>query len=152
LLQTSVSDSDYDTRRYSVNLQTAFSTLTTINQVLTQVPENERRMSVSTLPDLQNQPCNQKSFYENLINGTFLNKRLHHPTFLLKPFYQSPEKRCFETIKIAQNLGNRRKLQHRHNLPHSVSTYFFMCTMEEKYDHFKSGKQPVNRIDISTRC
>ena len=132
LLQTSVSDSDYDTRRYSVNLQTAFSTLTTINQVLTQVPENERRMSVSTLMDLQNQPCNQKSFYENLINGTFLNKRLHHPTFLLKPFYQSPEKRCFETIKIAQNLGNRRKLQHRHNLPQSVFTYIFLCAPWKK--------------------
>jgi len=83
----SVLASNRDTRSCSTDLKTAFSSLVKQNQVIVSAPEDERRMNVLTIPETYNQPCNQEAFYENLKHSSFINKPLHHPRLLIKPFH-----------------------------------------------------------------
>jgi len=88
-MMISVLASNRNTRSCSTDLKTAFSSLVKQDRVIVSVPEDERRMEVLPIPETCNQPCNQEAFYENL-KHSFINKPLHHPTFLIKPFHQSP--------------------------------------------------------------
>jgi len=100
-------------RSCSTDLQTAFASLTNHQQVIISVPEEEQQLLVHRLPNIYNQACNQKSFYENLQHKTFINKKRHNPTFLLKPTYQSPEEDALvfsnetETYKVPQYFHNK---------------------------------------------
>ena len=105
----------------------AFHSLIRGDQVIVAVPKAERKMHVLTIPELMNQPCNQKSFYENLVHNTFLNCKLHQPPFLIKPFYQSPQDRCRIYHREFVDLGISQTLSHRTDIPNSIfETYLLM--------------------------
>jgi len=90
-MMISVLASNRDTRSYSTDLKTAFSSLAKQDRVIDSVPADERRMEVLPIPETYNRPCNQEAVYGNLKHSSFINKPLHHPTFLIKPFHQPPK-------------------------------------------------------------
>lgn len=49
-----------------------------------------------------------------------MNKKLNHPTFLIKPFYQSPQDRCRVYYREDIDLGVQHTLSHRTDIPNSV--------------------------------
>ena len=77
-------------------------------------------MHVLIIPEVMNQPCNQEFFYENLVHSTFLNRKLHQPHFLVKPFHQSPQERCRIYYKATIDLGISNTLLHRTDIPNSI--------------------------------
>jgi len=98
-LSSNVLATNRNVRSSSHNLQTAFQALINNDQVIVAIPKDERRVNVSNHPEIYNQPCNQETFYENLVHNSLVNKPLQHPTFLIKPFYQNPRSRCFASYK-----------------------------------------------------
>jgi len=107
-------------RSCSTDLQTAFASLTTHQQVIISVPEEEQQLHVHRLPNIYNEACNQKSFYENLQHETFINKKRHNPTFLLKPTYQSPEDRCFSFFQRNRDFQGPSILSQQNEPPQSI--------------------------------
>ena len=107
-------------RSCSTDLQTAFASLTNHQQVIVSVPEEEQQMHVHRLPNIYNQACNQRSFYENLKHKTFINKKRHSPKFLLKPAYQSPEDRFFSFFQRNRDLQGPSILSQQNESPQSI--------------------------------
>jgi len=83
-----------------------------VNETLNALTQANQTI-VSVLSDLPEQPCHQKAFFNHLRAPNLWNKRQHEPTFSLKPFYQSPEQRCFVTTKHYIDLSFRKTMQHR---------------------------------------
>ena len=58
----------------------------TKNQSIIPTPPHQRTIIVTKLSELQEQPCNQKTFFRRLRSDSHWNKRVHQPKFLLRPF------------------------------------------------------------------
>ena len=77
----------------------------TKNQSIIPTLPHQRTTIVTKLSDLQEQPCNQQTFFRRLRSDSHWNKRLHTPNFLLRPFFQTPEQRCFVTSRVYVDLA-----------------------------------------------
>jgi len=127
---SSVTGFNRNVRSCSNDLKTAFHSLIRGVQVIVAVPKAERNMHVLTIPEVMNQPCNQESFYENLVHNTLLNRKLHRPSFRIKPFYQSPQDRCRIYYRQSVNLGISNTLSHRTDIQNSVfETYLLFSSI-----------------------
>jgi len=96
------------------------------NQSIIITPPHKRTIIVTKLSDLQEQPCNQQSFFRHLSMSSHWHKRLHKPNFLLQPFFQTPEERCFVTSRFYVDLSVQNNLLHRtqSSIPNSVLQFY----------------------------
>jgi len=67
----------------------------TKNQSIIPTPPHQRTTIVTKLSDLQEQPCNQQTFFRRLLSDSHWNKRLHTPNFLLRPFFPNARTAMF---------------------------------------------------------
>jgi len=96
------------------------------NQSIIPTPPHKRTTIVTKLSDLQEQPCNQQAFFRHLNTSSHWHKRLHNPNFLLRPFFQTPEQRCFVTSRLYVDLAVQNNLLHRSksSIPNSVLQFY----------------------------
>ena len=153
LLLSSVAGINRNARSCSNDLKMAFHSLIRGDQVIVAVPKAERKMHVLTIPELMNQPCNQKSFYENLVHNTFLNRKLHQPPFLIKPFYQSPQDRCRIYHREFVDLGISQTLSHRTDISNFIfETYLLISRPGFSLTITSLTEGPNTQLVFSTRC
>jgi len=107
-------------RSCSTELQSAFASLIKQRHLIISVPQEDQKMHVHHLPTIYNQPCNQRTFYENLKHETFTDKKRHNPTFLIKPSYQSPEDRCFSFFQRNRDLQGPSVLSQQNENPLAI--------------------------------
>jgi len=128
-LISSVAAFNRNVRSCSNDLRTAFHSLIRGDQVTVAVPKSERNMHVLTIPELMNQSCNQELFSENLVHNSFLNRKLHQPSFLINPFYQSPQDRCHIFHRQHVDLEISNTLSHRADIPNSVFETYLLFSI-----------------------
>ena len=121
----------------NISLETneMLTALTATNQTLVSVPPSEQTTIITKLSDLPEQPCNQQTFFRHLRNSNHWNKKLHRPNFLLKPFFQSPEQRCFVTTKFRIDFTIQNYLYHRRQseIPNSVLQFYHPISKRNKF-------------------
>jgi len=105
------------------------------NQSIIPTPPYKRTIIVTKLSDLQEQPCNQQTFFRHLSTGSHWHKRLHKPNFLLRPFFQTPEQRCFVTSRFYVDLAVQNNLFHQiqSNIPNSVLQFYHPILRQTEY-------------------
>jgi len=112
----------------NISLKTSetLTVLAATNQTIVSVPLHEQTTIVTKLSDLPEQPCNQQTFFRHLRTSNHWNKQLHRPNFLLKPFFQTPEQRCFVTTRFRIDLTVQNYLYHRRqsDIPNSVLQFY----------------------------
>jgi len=104
--------SQQNTRSCTENLQQAPATIIKRDRVLVTVPPKERYTTNKTFSEMANTLCNQEDFYENLKQHTFFGKPRLQPSFLIKPYYQTPEDSCYRVTLSNRNLHFPNKLAH----------------------------------------
>ena len=103
------------------------------NQVVVMVPEEERTRIVHEVPSIYNQACNQKQFYENLINNR-INVPLNEPPFLIKPVLRTGYGRCTIYDQGWIHIQNPNVIAHRRNVPNAViETYVRFPVRDRKH-------------------
>ena len=121
----------------NISLETnkMLTALTAANQTIVSVPPSEQTTIITKLSDLPEQPCNQQTFFRHLRNSNHWNKKLHRPNFLLKPFFQSPEQRCFVTTKFRIDFTIQNYLYHRRQseIPNSVLQFYHPISKRNKF-------------------
>ena len=111
------------------------SNLATENQTIISTSPHEQTTIVTKLSHLQEQPCNQQTFFRHLRTGNHWNKQLHRPNFLLKPFFQTPEQRCFVTTRFRIDVTVQNYLYHRRqsDIPNSVLQFYHPMLKRTEY-------------------
>ena len=115
-----------------------------INRTIISVPFRDRKTIQTTVSALQAQPCNQQAFFNHLRARNHWNKRQHEPTFLLKPFFQSPEHRCFVTTRHKINLNTRNSLirSQKTEIPNSVIQFHHSILIQTQFEIAGWNQQP----------
>ena len=105
------------------------------NQSIIITPPHKRMIIETKLSDLQEQPCNQQSFFRHLSMSSHWQKRLHKPNFLLQPSFQTPEERCFVTSRFHVDLSVQNNLIHRtqSSIPNSVLQFYHPILRKTEY-------------------
>ena len=105
------------------------------NQSIIITPPHKRMIIETKLSDLQEQPCNQQSFFRHLSMSSHWHKRLHKPNFLLQPFFQTPEERCFVTSRFHVDLSAQNNLFHRNqnSIPNSALQFYHPILRKKEY-------------------
>jgi len=118
------------------------------NQSIIPTPPHQRMTIVTKLSDLQEQPCNQQTFFRRLHSDSHWNECLHTPNFLLRPFFQTPEQRCFVTSRFYIDLAVQNNLVHRSqsNIPNSVLQFYHPILTKTEYKIAGWEKHPPRSI------
>ena len=132
----------------SLKTNETLSALAEANQTIVSVPLQEQTTIVTKLSDLPEQPCNQQTFVKHLRTSNHWNKQLHRPKFLLKPFFQTPEQRCFVTTRFRIDLTVQNYLQHRQEseIPNSVLQFYHPLLKRAEYKIAGWEKHPPRII------
>jgi len=134
----------------NISLKTTetLSSLAEANQTIVSIPLHEQTTIVTELSDLPEQPCNQQTFFEQLRTQDHWNKQIHRPKFLLKPFFQTPEHRCFVTTRFRIDLTAQNYLYHRckSDIPNSVLQFYHPLLTRAEYKIAGWEKHPPRMI------
>jgi len=105
------------------------------SQSIIPTPPHKRTTIVTKLSDLHEQPCNQQTFFRHLSTDSHWHKRLHKPKFLLRPFFQTPDERCFVTSRFYVDLAVQNNLFHRtqSSIPNSVLQFYHPILRKTEY-------------------
>jgi len=121
----------------NISLKTTetLSILAASNQTIVSIPPHEQITIITKLSDFPEQPCNQQAFFEHLRTHDRWNKQLHMPKFLLKPFFQTPERRCFVTTRFSIDLTVQNYLYHRRqsDIPNSVLQFYHPISKRNEF-------------------
>jgi len=119
----------------SLKANETLNNLAETNQTIISIPFYEQRNILTKLSDLPEQPCNQQTFFRHLCTNNHWNKQLYRPNFLLKPFFQTPEKRCFVTTRSRIDLAVQNQLLHRRKseIPNSVLQFYHPLLKRTEY-------------------
>jgi len=128
--------SAYKQQGTSSQVNTALNIFTQANRTIVSVPFLDRKTIQTTVSALPAQPCNQRAFFNHLRARNHWNKRQHEPTFLLKPFHQSPEQRCFVTSRNKINLSSRQTLIRRQKstIPNSIIQFLHPILTKTEFE------------------
>ena len=132
----------------SLKTNETLSTLSEANQTIVSIPLHEQTTIVTKLSDLPKQPCNQQTFFKHLRTSNHWNKQLHRAKFLLKPFFQTPEQRCFVTTRFHIDLTVQNYLHHRQEseIPNSVLQFYHPLLKRAEYKIAGWEKHPPRII------
>ena len=142
--------SAYQQQGISSQINTALSIFAKINRTIISVPFCDRKTIQTTVSALPAQPCNQQAFFNHLRTRNHWNKRQHEPTFLLKPFYQSPEHRCFVTTRHKINLNSRNFLirRQKNEIPNSIIQFYHPILTQTEFEIAGWNQHPPRIFSI----
>jgi len=143
--------SAYKQQGTSSQLNTALSIFAQANRTIVSVPFRDRKTIQTTVSALPAHPCNQQTFFNHLRARNHWNKRQHEPTFLLKPFYQSPEQRCFVTDRRKVDLSSKHTFIHpqKKTIPNSIIQFLYPILTKTEFEIAGWNQHPSR---IFSRC